>query len=101
MRLGFSTAPDQPSVQAVTYGPVVLAGAYGNQASTAMPQLDTSTVTMATQRPLTFHATSDGRPDTLIPVARAHHQHYTVYWGTASPPGPAVPAPPAGRFRPR
>jgi len=32
----------------------LLAGAYGSQASTAMPHLDTSTVTMATQNPLTF-----------------------------------------------
>jgi len=100
MGLGFSPAPDQPSVQAVTYGPVVLTGAYGSQASTAMPHLDTSSVTMAAQRPLTFQATAGGRPATLIPAARAHHQHHTVYWDTAPPPGPTVPAPPAGRARP-
>jgi DUF1680 family protein len=37
MRLTFSPAPDQPSVQAVTYGPVVLSGAYGTDASVTPP----------------------------------------------------------------
>jgi hypothetical protein len=82
MRLTFSPAPDQPSVQAVTYGPVALSGAYGTDASTAMPRLDTASVRRAGQQPMTFHAMADGRPVTLIPVARAQHQHYTVYWQT-------------------
>jgi uncharacterized protein len=99
MRLRFSPAPDQPSVQAVTYGPVVLAGAYGGSAATAMPHLDTASITMATRRPLTFRARADNRPVTLVPVARAHHQHYAVYWNTA-PVSRAAPAPAAGRFRP-
>jgi hypothetical protein len=43
MRLTVHPAPDQPSVQALTYGRVVLAGAYGTDASTA-PRLDTTSV---------------------------------------------------------
>jgi len=70
----------------VTYGPLVLAGAYGTDASTAMPALDTATITMTTQRPLTFRAQADSQPVTLLPVARAHHQHYTVYWRAAAAP---------------
>jgi DUF1680 family protein len=94
MRLGFSPAPDQPSVQAVTYGPVVLAGAYGTRAAAAIPELDTATITTAAG-PLAFQATADGEPVTLIPVARAQHQRYTVYWNTAPPAGtrPALGAP--------
>jgi hypothetical protein len=42
---------------------------------------------------MTFQATADGEPVTLIPVARAQHQHYTVYWQTAPPASPAAPAP--------
>lgn len=96
MRVGFSLAPDQPSVQAVTYGPVVLAGPYGTRASTGMPELDTATVRRTAGQPMTFQATADGEPVTLIPVARAQHQHYTVYWNTA----PAAPGTPAGWYRP-
>ncbi len=76
-------------MQAVTYGPVVLAGAYGTDTSTAMPLLDTTSVRRAGQYPVTFTAVADGKPVTRIPVARAHHQHYTVYWRTAGlPPAP-------------
>ena len=96
MRVGFSPAPDQPSVQAVTYGPVVLAGAYGRQAAAAMPELDTASVRRTARQPMTFQATADGEPVALIPVARAQHQHYTVYWNTAPP----APGTPAGHYRP-
>lgn len=94
MRLGFSPAPGQPSVQAVSYGPVVLAGAYGASPATAMPHLDPATVTMTAQRPLTFRAQADSAPVTLLPLARTHHLRYTVYWDTAAL------APPVGRSRP-
>ena len=82
MRLDLHPTPDDPAVQAVTYGPVVLNGAYGNQAITAMPKLDVSSLTRAGAGPLTFAATADGQPVTLIPTARTHHQHYNVYWRT-------------------
>ncbi len=52
--------------------------AYGSSTATAMPHLDTASITMATRRPLTFRARADNLPVTLILVARAHHQHYTV-----------------------
>jgi len=31
---------------------------------------------------MAFQATADARPVELIPVARARHQPYTVYWST-------------------
>ena len=34
-------------------------------------------------QPVTFGAVSGGKPVTLIPVNRAAHRYYTVYWQTA------------------
>jgi DUF1680 family protein len=99
MRLALEPTPDQPSVQAVTYGPVVLAGAYGTKASTAMPTLDTTSIQMTTQQPMTFQATADQRPVSLLPVARTQHQHYNVYWKTP-PASTALPATPPAKASP-
>ena len=82
MRLSLNPTPDEPAVQAVTYGPVVLSGAYGADAATAMPRLDTGSVTATSQQPLTFEATAGGKPVTLIPIAQMQHQHYNAYWLT-------------------
>jgi hypothetical protein len=99
MRLAFSPAPDDPAVQAVTYGPVVLSGRYGasyatltspltvvparDTGITPLPVLDTTSVRRTAAQPMTFEATADAQPITLVPVARAQHEHYTVYWQTA------------------
>src|SRR5258708_9065219 len=58
-----------------------------------MPRLEVASVRRPGQQPMAFQATADARPVTLIPVARAHHQHYTVYWQTAGPAPPPAPAP--------
>jgi uncharacterized protein len=118
MRLAFHPAPDAPSVQAATYGPVVLAGAGAGAAYAAadaavdavndvalidivrhpaaaeaaaaapqpppLPLLDTASVRRGAARPMTFAATADGQPVTLVPVARAQHEPFTVYWRTSS-----------------
>jgi uncharacterized protein len=91
MRLAFIPTPDQPSVQAVTYGPVVLSGAYGSDASTTLPLLDTATVRRTAAQPMTFEAVADGEPVRMIPVARARHQHFTVYWQTEPPEAATAP----------
>jgi uncharacterized protein len=83
MRLALEPAPDQPAVQAVTYGPVALAGGYGTDARTAMPWLATGSLRRTSDRPMAFSATADGREVGLLPLARTHHQHYNVYWTTA------------------
>ncbi|HEY7276970.1 MAG TPA: glycoside hydrolase family 127 protein [Trebonia sp.] len=116
MRLAFHPAPDALSVQAASYGPVVLAGrgvgaAYASpDAATdavndatllnivkhpavaegepppqppALPLLDTASVRRSAASPMTFAATADGRPVTLVPVARARHEPFTVYWRTS------------------
>jgi uncharacterized protein len=96
MRLAFSPAPDQPSVQAVSYGPVVLSGLYGASYAAAssgdanpasgmpLPVLDAASVRRTVAQPMTFEATADGNPITMVPVARAQHEHFTVYWQTAT-----------------
>jgi DUF1680 family protein len=103
MSLTFSATPDQPSVQAASYGPVVLSGLYGasyaaassgdaNPAGgtgsenaeviTPLPVLDTASVRRTAAQSMTFEATADGAPITMVPVARAQHEHFTVYWNT-------------------
>jgi uncharacterized protein len=82
MCLELNPTPDDPAVQAVTYGPVVLNGAYGSRQVTAMPRLDASSLTVIGTQPLTVRATADGEPVTLIPTARTQHQYYNVYWQT-------------------
>jgi uncharacterized protein len=83
MQVAFEPAPDQPSVRAVTYGPYVLAGVYPSNPGSALPLLDTSSVTQNQAGSPTFTATASGKPVTLIPVAQAAHEYYSVYWQTA------------------
>jgi DUF1680 family protein len=110
MRLGFTPAPDAPDVQAVTYGPVVLSGLYGASYAPAgpppgpgtpaassssgsgsgsgaeaettapLPVLDPASIRRTAAQPMTFEATADAQPITMVPVARAQHVPYTVYW---------------------
>ncbi|GAA2472715.1 beta-L-arabinofuranosidase domain-containing protein [Streptomyces longisporus] len=88
MRTTVEATPDDPDVQAVLHGPVVLAGAYGDRANSWLPRLDVSSVQQASSNPLRFTARADGEAVTLLPIARVHHQHYSVYWLTGAPPPP-------------
>ena len=80
MRLAFEPTPDHPTVQAVTYGPVVLSGVYPANPGAPTPSLEVSSVQQTATQPMTFGALSGGKPVTLIPVSRAAHEYYTVYW---------------------
>lgn len=82
MELASNPTPDQPAVQAVSYGPVVLSGGYGSQDAMPMPRLDIGSLTMTSERPLTFSAKADGRPVQLMPIARMQHERYNTYWLT-------------------
>jgi hypothetical protein len=75
-------------VQAVLHGPVVLAGAYGDRANPWLPRLDTASVRKEHGSALRFTARADDEDVTLLPIARVHHQHYSVYWLTGEPPPP-------------
>jgi uncharacterized protein len=109
MSLAVAQAPDAADVQAVTFGPVVLSGLYGasyaaaglppgpgapgssssadssgeTETTTPLPVLDTASIRRTAAQPMTFEATADGRPITMVPVARAQHVPYTVYWRSA------------------
>jgi DUF1680 family protein len=82
MSVTFEPTPDQPAVQAVTYGPMVLSGVYASDPGLALPTLDPTSVQRTADAPMTFSATADAKPVTLIPITRAAHQYYTVYWQT-------------------
>jgi DUF1680 family protein len=83
MALSFEPTPDQASVRAATYGPVVLAGVYAKNPGAALPKLDTASVQRTGTQPMTFAGTAGRQAVTLVPVGRAAHQYYTVYWQTA------------------
>ncbi|BEL05262.1 glycoside hydrolase family 127 protein [Actinoplanes sichuanensis] len=76
MRIVLRPANDNPDLQAITYGPVVLAGNYGDTALTTPPTLTVSSVTRTT-------ATANGSPVNLVPFYNAHAMNYNVYWMTA------------------
>jgi uncharacterized protein len=82
MALALNPTPDQPAVSAVTYGPIVLSGAYGARSDLPVPRLTTGSLTQTAQQPVAFQARADGQTVALIPIARMHHQHYNVYWRT-------------------
>ena len=87
-----AVTPDRPAVQAATFGPVVLAGAYGAGAGqddrTGLPHLTTGSLTRDVGAQLAFAARVGGQDVRLRPIARTQHEHYTVYWqADLSPPG--------------
>ena len=82
MQLAFEPTPDHPAVQAVTYGPVVLSGVYPASPGPLTPQLQLMSLQRAAGQPLAFDAVSGRQPVRLIPVSRAAHEYYTVYWAT-------------------
>ncbi|MFJ9895808.1 beta-L-arabinofuranosidase domain-containing protein [Streptomyces sp. NPDC091280] len=88
MRTVLRPTPDDPDVQAVLHGPVVLAGAFGDRAEPWLSRLDVDSVRRLSSDPLRFTARADDTDVTLLPIARVHHQHYSVYWLTGQPPPP-------------
>jgi DUF1680 family protein len=84
MQLAFEPTPDHPSIQALTYGPVVLSGVYPTSPGYLTPSLDPASVQRTAARPMTFEAAPkiNGHPLKLIPVSRAAHEYYTVYFQT-------------------
>ncbi|MFY1690485.1 beta-L-arabinofuranosidase domain-containing protein [Plantactinospora sp. WMMB782] len=83
MRVVMQAANDNPNVAAVTYGPVVLSGNYGNTALSALPALTVSSVNRTGTNSLAFTATANGSTVNLGPFYDAHGHNYTVYWSTS------------------
>ncbi|BCJ75705.1 hypothetical protein CS0771_52490 [Catellatospora sp. IY07-71] len=89
MALVRESTPDSATTQAVKYGPIVLAGAYGTTNLSALPTLNPSTIA-ATATPLQFTAGASTGTVTLLPFYKMHGQRYTVYWNvTTTTPLPA------------
>ncbi|MEU6414425.1 beta-L-arabinofuranosidase domain-containing protein [Microbispora sp. NPDC046933] len=83
MRVVMKAANDNPNVAAITYGPVVLSGNYGNTALSALPALNTASITRTGTTALAFTATANGSSVNLGPFYDAHGYNYTVYWNTS------------------
>ncbi|MFI6823402.1 beta-L-arabinofuranosidase domain-containing protein [Micromonospora sp. NPDC050187] len=82
MRVIMQNANDNAAVAAITYGPAVLCGNYGNTAITALPALVTSSITRTSSGSLAFTATANGATVSIGPFHDAHGYNYTVYWST-------------------
>ncbi|MFG3028549.1 beta-L-arabinofuranosidase domain-containing protein [Streptomyces sp. NPDC048253] len=82
MRIVLRPAPDNANTAAVTYGPVVLAGDYGDSALSTLPLLNTAGITRTSSTSLAFTATAGGAAVDLGPFHDAHGFNYTVYWNT-------------------
>ncbi|WP_432933443.1 beta-L-arabinofuranosidase domain-containing protein [Microbispora sp. CA-135349] len=83
MRVVMKAANDNTNVAAVTYGPVVLSGNYGNTSLTAPPSLNTGSITRTSTTALAFTATANGSTVNLGPFYDAHGHNYTVYWNAS------------------
>ncbi|MGW2815608.1 beta-L-arabinofuranosidase domain-containing protein [Streptomyces sp. NPDC001415] len=83
MRIIMRAANDSANVAAITYGPVVLSGDYGDSALSALPSLNTSSITRTSSSSLAFTATANGSTVNLGPFHNAHGHNYTVYWNTS------------------
>ncbi|GAA3273915.1 glycoside hydrolase family 127 protein [Dactylosporangium vinaceum] len=74
---------DNAGVVALTYGPAVLAGNYGNSTLSSLPSLSTSSVVRTSTSALAFTATANGASVGLGPFYDAQGFNYTVYWAAS------------------
>ncbi|WP_207512530.1 glycoside hydrolase family 127 protein [Longitalea luteola] len=88
--------PDNPNRIAVLYGPLVLAGVFGNKEPdpvTGIPVLVSKETDPAKwfkqddDRPLVFHSVNTGQPQevTLMPFNQVQKEFYSVYWDLFTP----------------
>ncbi len=100
MGLHIASMPDDATVQAAMYGPLVLAGRFdavtkdmtysgygpksGAQSNVpdilAGPNHPASWIEPDAKRPLTFHAVGQPQLVTLVPLNQLIHERYAVYW---------------------
>ncbi|MFI7151639.1 beta-L-arabinofuranosidase domain-containing protein [Nonomuraea sp. NPDC050022] len=92
MRVAMKVANDNPNMRAVTYGPVVLSGDYGNTSLSSAPTLVLSSIARAGTSSLAFTATANGASVRLEPFYDAHGRNYVVYWNTTGQVGAGEPA---------
>ncbi len=100
MHLTVEALPDDPTIQAILYGPLVLAGDLGTEglpdalitgpmgpaverAPIDVPRLRSASIESA-DRPLTFRAAGQPNGVTLVPLNRIFGKRYAVYWRTTA-----------------
>ena len=102
MHLHVAPMPDDESVQAVMYGPLVLAGRfepaardqwYGNEGPKGTPRAvpaiiadpgdASSWVEPGNSQSLVFRSIGQAAPLTLVPLADIVHERYAVYWNVS------------------
>lgn len=84
---------DNVNVSAITYGPVVLVGNYGNTALNALPTLNAASITRTSSTSLAFTATANGSSVALLPFYDAQNMNYTTYWNARGQTGEPTPTP--------
>ncbi|MFC7279337.1 beta-L-arabinofuranosidase domain-containing protein [Paractinoplanes rhizophilus] len=84
MRVIMKAANDDANLQAITYGPAVLCGNYGNTTLSAAPSLTASSITRTSTGSLAFTATANGAAVNIGPFHDAQSFNYVVYWNTGS-----------------
>ncbi|GAB3808623.1 hypothetical protein GCM10027605_41520 [Micromonospora zhanjiangensis] len=96
MRVTMWAANDNTNVSAAVYGPVVLAGNYGNTSLSSPPSLNVASVARTSSGSLAFSATANGSTVSLLPFYDAQNMNYTVYWNAPGQVGGPTPptAPP-------
>jgi DUF1680 family protein len=100
MALHVDSMPDDETVQAMMYGPLVLAGRfdpvtkemmYSDSEPKSGDQIKVADITAATGRPtgwleadlkqpLTFHTVGQAQSTTLVPLYQIINDRYAVYW---------------------
>ena len=112
MSLHMEALPDDPHIQALMYGPIVLAGDLGTEGLSGLKRYGPSApplgrvssievptfvadsaadvlarVKPVSGKPLTFQTTGLGKPNdvTLIPLYQTFEPRYTVYWTIYNP----------------
>jgi uncharacterized protein len=80
MQMAVEPTPDHPEVQALTYGPVVLSAVHPRNPGTLTPQLEMGSISPTAAPRLTFDATVNRQPVTLLPIGRVTRQYYTTYF---------------------
>ncbi len=86
-------ANDNVNVSAVVYGPVVLAGNYGNATLSSLPSLNTASISRTSGTSLAFTASANGSTVNLVPFYDAQGFNYTVYWNARGQTGTPTPSP--------
>ncbi|MEU0037472.1 beta-L-arabinofuranosidase domain-containing protein [Streptomyces sp. NPDC006333] len=83
----WTAAPDNPQVTALSYGPLVLAGEYGDTELATVPAIRPASLRPVEGTSTRFTALSDAGSVSLRPFHEIQHQRYNVYWAVAPPRG--------------